>query len=97
MEWIRTDAGPRYADIEIHVNAHLQVADTLEVAMQTMARRLGIDPEATLQAPGMLVGPVNAVVDQLWAWRDRFDVSYFTFDESVIDAAAPIVAKMAGK
>jgi probable F420-dependent oxidoreductase len=96
MEWIRAAAGQRYSAIEIHVNAHAEVADNLETAMTTMARRLQIAPEATLQAPGILVGSPGAIVDQIWAWRERFDVSYFTFDESVIDAIAPVVSKAAG-
>ena len=96
MEWIRAAAGPRYDDIEIHVNAHVEVADNLQTAMDSMSKRLGIAPQATLQAPGILVGSAGAIIEQLTAWRERFNVSYFTFDETAIDAVAPIVARAAG-
>ncbi len=55
------------------------------------------DPAAVLDSPFILVGPVDAICDELVACRERFGVSYFTFfstrSSPEIDQ---VVARLAG-
>jgi hypothetical protein len=42
------------------------------------------------------VGSVDSIVEQLHHWRDAFGVSYFVFPAMQLDAAAAVVARVAG-
>jgi len=96
--WVREAAGPRFSDIELHVNvSHLEVTDNPRAALERVAERRQVLPEDLLQAPGTLVGSVEDIVEQLHSWRERFGVSYFVANAQFIDAFAPIVARLSGR
>jgi probable F420-dependent oxidoreductase len=97
VEWIRQAAGPRYATIELHTNTHVEVDDNQQVAIERMAARLRMSPDEILQAPARLAGSTTAIIEQLLAWRERLDVSYFTVSRQVMDSMAPVVAHLAGR
>ena len=96
VAWVRDAAGPRFALLELHTNTHVEVDDNQQAAVERMAARLRLAPDAVLETPGRLAGPTTAIVEQLLAWRERFHISYFTFSYQVMDAMAPVVARLAG-
>jgi hypothetical protein len=65
-------------------------------ALGQAADRLGLTPEQADDALLLLVGSADEMVDRLIARRERFGISYFVFYADAIDAAAPIVARLAG-
>ncbi len=98
VEWVRQAAGSRIEDIELHINAsNLEVTDNREAALERIAARLQVTVEEALQSPAVLVGSVDAIVEQMLAWRERFGVSYFVVGRQLMDMAAPIVARLAGQ
>jgi len=42
------------------------------------------------------VGSVDAIIEQLHAWREQCDVSYFIVPSRLMDALAPVIARVAG-
>ena len=97
VRWVRAAAGSRYGAIELHVNAsHVEVTDHRQAALARLAARLQIPPEDVLQSPATLVGSVDAIVEQLHAWREQCDVSYVIVPSRLMDALAPVIAKAAG-
>ena len=44
----------------------------------------------------MLIGSVDQIADTLRERRDRWDLSYYVFNDDSIDAVAPIVEQLAG-
>jgi alkanesulfonate monooxygenase SsuD/methylene tetrahydromethanopterin reductase-like flavin-dependent oxidoreductase (luciferase family) len=97
VRWVRTAAGSRYDNLELHVNVvHVEVTDNQPAALAQLAARLHISPQDVLQSPTALVGSVNAIVEQLQAWRERCDVSYFIVPARLMEALAPVVARVVG-
>ena len=47
-------------------------------------------------SPTTLVGSVEAIVEQLHAWREQCDVSYFIVPSRLMDGLAPVIARVAG-
>ncbi|AVT38795.1 TIGR03621 family F420-dependent LLM class oxidoreductase [Plantactinospora sp. BB1] len=56
----------------------------------------GVDPATLAASPSVLHGSVDECVDKLLALRDRYGVSYLHLGGN-LDAAAPIVARLAGR
>jgi probable F420-dependent oxidoreductase len=97
VHWVLQAAGSRYNSLELHVNvAHVEVTDNQPAALAQLAARLHMAPQDVLQSPTALVGSVDAIVEQLQAWRERCDVSYFIVPLRLMEAFAPVVARVAG-
>jgi probable F420-dependent oxidoreductase len=97
VDWVRAAAGSRYADIELQAMvAEVEIGTSASESIERVAARLGVPPADVLESPAVLAGDVSAVIDQLQAWRDRSDLSYFVLRPRAIDAMAPVVAKLAG-
>jgi probable F420-dependent oxidoreductase len=97
VRWVQAAAGARYRDIELHVNAsYVEVTDDRQAALEQLAARLQVALQDVLQSPTVLVGSVDAIVEQLQAWREQCDVSYFIVSSRLMDALAPVIARVVG-
>lgn len=97
IAWVRAAAGERYVAIEIHANSqNVHVTDNQRDAIEDVAARLRIPPEDVLQAPANLIGSVDAIVEQLYRWRESCDLTYFVLQKRAMDEFAPVIAKLAG-
>ena len=97
VRWVRAAAGSRYNAIELHANvAHVEVTDNRQAALAQLAARLQVSPQDVLASPTTLIGSVAAIVEQLHVWREQCDVSYFVMPLRVMDAMAPVIAKVSG-
>jgi hypothetical protein len=80
---------------ELH--ALVQVVDVTEdrgAALGRIAPHLPeLSPEVLAETPYLLVGSVEAMVEQLLAARERWGISYVTARD---EALAPVVARLAG-
>ena len=101
--WIRDAAGARYADIEMSIVVpFVIVTDDREGTAAAIAGSLPPDAAADLTADGVLASPHVLIgsVDQICATieerRDRWDLSYYVFNDDSIDTVATIVERLAG-
>jgi probable F420-dependent oxidoreductase len=62
----------------------------------TSSHARGVDPAALADSPAVLHGSVDECVDRLVELRDRFGVNYLHLGGN-LDAAAPVVARLAGR
>jgi hypothetical protein len=96
--WIRTAAGPRFADLELEVGVYFAfVQPGAESVAEGMARTLGLTTNEMLEHPHGLFGSVDAVCDELVRRRENTGISYVTVGDSALEAFAPVVARLAGK
>jgi len=79
VAWVREAAGARFADIELHVN--VREVDT------------SLPPESP-GAPNRLLGSHDDMCTQLQRWREQFGVSYFAVNARLMEAMAPVVARL---
>jgi probable F420-dependent oxidoreductase len=82
VAWVREAAGPRLDQLELHVNVN---AIDLN----------GGTPEPA--APNRWLGSLDTVVEQLQTLREQFGVSYYVGGVRLIEALAPVVARLSGK
>jgi probable F420-dependent oxidoreductase len=94
---VREAAGARFSDIELNVfAARTEVTDDARSAVDRLATQLQLAPATVQQSPSFLVGNVDAIVEQLQERRERLGISYVMIFERVMDAFAPVVARLAG-
>lgn len=94
---IRSAAGARFDRIELSMmTTAFSVTDRRDAAVAYVANALELETEAVRQSPYHLIGSVDEIVEALHERRDRWGVSYWTIPAASIDAAAPVVARLAG-
>jgi len=99
LQLVRDVAGDRYQRLELNalVQRVVVVTDHPRQAAEELARRwTQLSPEAILQSPYVLIGPVDKLIEDLRARRERWGMSYYVIFEPYVDAFAPVVARLAG-
>jgi probable F420-dependent oxidoreductase len=98
IDWIRAGAGDRFNDVELEIAAYFTiVTDKREATLGQMAPMFGISPEQLGEHPHALIGSVDSICDQLVERRETFGISYITVGRTVMEAFAPVVARLGGK
>ena len=97
LGWIRDAAGDRFADIELQTRVHMsQITDDPIGLAELMAPALGLDAEAALASPHVLVGSSGQCVETLLAWRERWGLTYISLNEDSMVEFGPVVEALAG-
>jgi probable F420-dependent oxidoreductase len=95
---VREAAGERAGRLEL--SAQIQrviVTDRRREAAEELQRTwTQLSVEEILDAPFVLIGTVEGMVDTLHARRERWGLSYFVTFEPYLQALAPVVAKLTG-
>jgi probable F420-dependent oxidoreductase len=98
LAWLRAAAGPRFDDLEIQtLTGFVHHTDDRQGFAKGIAGRFGVTPEVALETPAVLVGSVDAMIDDLEARRERWQMSYTVVPEEFIDVIAPVVARLTGR
>lgn len=91
-----TKAG-RLDDIELNIRAFMvTVTDDVDGTLDMLGQFTGTSPEVVGETPFALVGPVDKIVEDLTARRERWGFSYVIVGQDDIEPFAPVVAALAG-
>ena len=97
---LRAAAGVRY-DRHLELGAQIQrviVTDRRrEVAEELQQTWKQLSVEEILEAPYVLIGTVDEMVEALQVRRERWAISCFVTFEQYLETLAPVVARLAGK
>lgn len=95
VELVRTEAGDRFADIELNLFLYL-VETTTGTPDLTLARYLRPDlsDEQILALPGALVGTEQELADKLTRYREDHGLSYFTTLETHMADFAKVISRL---
>jgi probable F420-dependent oxidoreductase len=94
---IKDAAGSRFDEIELSVFADRAVlTDKPEEELDKLAAEFGISREAVLDMPHTLIGSLESMIESLQAYRERFGISYRIVPNYMLDAFAPVVARLKG-
>jgi probable F420-dependent oxidoreductase len=97
VQIVREAAGPRFDDLELNVfAARTDVTDHRAAAIERLANELRLTPAQVEASTSFLIGSVDQIVDQLRERRERLGISYVMVFDRVMDAFAPVVARLAG-
>ena len=102
IEWIRRGAGERFSDIELEIGAYNTIiTDRQQATAAAIGDALGMDADAILAHPHCLIGSVNFICEELERRRETYGISYVAvLDDganNMVEAFAPVVARLAGK
>jgi probable F420-dependent oxidoreductase len=99
LAWVREAAGERFGEVELSAFASVVVAADARSAADRLAAERGWEGRGALvlEMPSMLVGSVEGIVDQLQERRERFGLSYYVLSDQSMEAAAPVVERLAGR
>jgi len=101
---IRDAAGDRYDRIELQIVAPFVVitgdregtARAIAGSLPAPDPAVDLSAESILSTPYVLIGTEDQICDTLAERRERWDLSYYVFNDDTADAAAPIVARLNG-
>ncbi len=99
MRVVREAAGPRFDRLELSAQIQRVIVTenrrgTAEELQKTWKQ---LSVEEILEAPFVLLGTVDEMVEALQARRDRWGISFFVTFEQFLETLAPVVARLAGK
>jgi probable F420-dependent oxidoreductase len=100
VAWVREAAGDRFGDLELNAMVTVAVADDPTRAAERLAAERGWGAAAApqvLEMPSVLVGPVDRMVEDLHARRERHHLSYHVVSDEDMEAFAPVVDRLAGR
>lgn len=99
IAWVRQAAGERFAAIELNLLiASVIITENRQQAAEQYLREYGRPGTTTgeiLTSPYHLIGSVEQIAAQLQRLREQFGISYFVVGDEVMEAFAPLVARLA--
>ena len=97
VAWVREAAGERFDSLELEIGAYFAaIGDGWEAACEGMGRVFGLEKQELCSHPHALFGSVDAVCEELIRRREVTGIHYITVGDDVMDAFAPVVARLAG-
>lgn len=100
VQVIRSAAGDRFDDIELHLVAYLSAITTdVDAAVRELIATLGLKlaPADILGSPHCLIGSPREIADRLIQLRETLGFSYISVYDTVSEDFAPVVAALAGR
>jgi probable F420-dependent oxidoreductase len=99
LGWVRAAAGERFPALELSARVTLSAVTSgpAAAAAADLGRPLGLSAEELLESPHAAVGDLERIADHLARCRERWGLSYFVFSEDVLEALAPLVARLADR
>jgi probable F420-dependent oxidoreductase len=100
LGWVRAGAAGRPGGVELSLIATPVPARNRAAGAEDVIRQRawqGVEPDAVLAMPAVLIGDPEAMVDALQERRERFGFSYWVVSDRHLEAFAPVVARLAGR
>lgn len=102
IEWVKNGAGSRFDDIEFEIGAYNTIiTDHQEPTAASIGDALGMSAADILNHPHCLIGSVGFICEELERRRETYGISYIAVlddgENNMVEAFAPVVARLAGK
>ena len=99
VDWVRQAAAPRGAEVELSmIVTPVIAADPRREAERIAARRGwgGVEVERLLRMPGLFLGTVERIAEQMRERRERYGFSYYVVSDHDMEAFGPVVERLSG-
>jgi probable F420-dependent oxidoreductase len=104
VAWIRDAAGARFDAIELSIvvpfiietDDRMGMAEGIAAGLPPAGGEVAT-PARVLESPYVLLGTIDEMAATIEARRERWGISYVVFNADSVDAAAPLVERLAGK
>jgi probable F420-dependent oxidoreductase len=97
IDWVREAAGDRFGQFELNtIVPTVEITSDRRAAAERIAADLPVSADEVLDSPAVLIGTVDEIAETLRERRERYGFSYIVILEPMIEAFAPVVARLAG-
>jgi len=97
IQWIKDAAGDRFDQLDLQVLTFMtQIVPNRDEVLANIAPLFGIAPEAASEIPLLMIGTEAEIIEQLQKRREEFGFNDIVVQGDVMEALAPIVAKLVG-
>ncbi len=97
VAYLRDYAGERLDSIELQMlNQFLEVTDQPQEAAERKAAEWNLPVDTIADSPHLLMGTVESIIETLIERRERYGISYVHVRPPVMEAFAPVVARLTG-
>jgi len=96
VEAVRSASTGRKVELQVLVQAVVVTEDARAAAEEIRVRLPELTVDDVLATPYVWVGSVESICEQAVEARERWGITYFSIFEHSLDAAAPIVGRLAG-
>jgi probable F420-dependent oxidoreductase len=97
VAWVKEAAGTRFDSLELNaLIGFVLITDDAGSIAEAMAPHFGIEVEDALHVPGILLGTLDEMVEELQWRREEYGISYWSIESDSWEALGPIVSKLAG-
>ena len=98
MAWVREAAASRFDALELNDYVYaVEATEDRQAAAQRLAGTFALSADEVVASPHALIGSVEGMVEELRERRERYGISHVTVGEDLMDALAPVVARLAGR
>ena len=98
VAWVKEAAGPRFDELELNA----LIGFVLDHRGRPCHRRrpwrphFGIEPDEALHVPGVLLGTLDEMVDELRWRRQEYGITYWSIESDAWADLAPVVQELSG-
>jgi probable F420-dependent oxidoreductase len=97
VAWVKEAAGPRFEELELNaLIGFVLITEDARAIADAMAPHFGIDPAEALHVPGVLLGTLDEMADELRWRRDEYGITYWSIESDAWTDLAPVVQKLSG-
>jgi probable F420-dependent oxidoreductase len=95
VELIRTVAPDRFDQIEFNsLTQVFEVTDNRQAVIDRLSSEWEQDPSAWKESPFLLIGSDESIADDIRGYRETLGFTYFVLRDHMVDAFAPILARL---
>jgi hypothetical protein len=97
VAWVKEAAGDRFDSLELNaLIGFVMITDDTSEMRDAMAPAFGIDPADALHVPGILLGTLDEMVEELQWRREEYGITYWSIESDSWEALGPVVSKLSG-
>jgi len=97
VAWVKEAAGSRFDDLELNaLIGFVMITDDASGIVEAMAPHFGIEAGDALHVPGVLLGTLDEMIEELQWRRHEYGITYWSIESDSWEDLAPVVSKLAG-
>ena len=97
VEWVREAAGSRFDLIELNaLIGFVMITDDADSIAEAMAPHFGIGVDEARHVPGILLGTLDEMIEEVQWRRQEYGISYWSIEADSWEALGPVVGKLSG-
>jgi probable F420-dependent oxidoreductase len=97
LAYVRDAAGDRFGALDVESSPFFtRITDDADAAADEIAGYVRFPADEVARHPNVLIGTVDAIVEQLQERREVYGVNYVTVQQSELERFAPVVERLTG-